>query len=287
MKTGSNPNSAPGEDVAAEMLQVTAGGVDGIVDCGECALSASDDSPLAEPTGEDRENTEPDGTGAPALVSDDQPGDACDQTRDTGDEAIVVGPVCEGVSSPTPSMDVDSNILHQHGIPQGTLLKLSGWDRMGLVLALRAAVGDENKVKRPPDPPPPVAMIKIDPSFGRQINYKRLANDFAAQATANLRLTFVTLLGRSLDMLRCTPTEAGALLSRDPNSMCWTGLQAAMLPVVIIPLVCYTAMTPLIYLCVLWRAHTRGELYTPDYVCDGGGRYTSASSLSGCTGSLS
>jgi len=90
-----------------------------------------------------------------------------------------------------------------------------------------------------------------------------ILKNFAAQGVINVRLMYVPLFGRTLDMLRCTNLEEGPpRLSRDPDLTCWDGIHLSFMPMVWFAMLFYCICTPILYIVVLVRGYQNGDLYT-------------------------
>ena len=101
---------------------------------------------------------------------------------------------------------------------------------------------------------------------GVGFNWRAIFGDFGGQALANMRLAYMTITGRSIDMLRCSTVKDPILgmrdvLSRDPDLVCWEGLHARYLVAVGFAFVVYVVGTPVAYFCVLFSGKRQGTLY--------------------------
>lgn len=97
--------------------------------------------------------------------------------------------------------------------------------------------------------------------------YMDLFLDFVAITIVNMRLMFLSIIGRTLDMLQCTPVGGGvARLSKDPNLICWEGEHQNFLPLVALSLIFYVVATPFVYLLVLVKGSRTGTLYTREHL---------------------
>jgi len=93
------------------------------------------------------------------------------------------------------------------------------------------------------------------------------AGNILPMTAINVRLMYIALVGRTLEMLQCTEVEDGpARLSRDPSVACWEGLHARLLPLAVFSLVFYVIGTPLVYMIVLVHGYRKQILYTPEHI---------------------
>lgn len=95
--------------------------------------------------------------------------------------------------------------------------------------------------------------------------------DFLAQALVNMRLMFLSLCGKTLDMVQCTKLDTGNgtgewRLSRDMNYKCWEDAHAAYLPLVIFSAVVYVLGTPLAYTYILCQGYRSNLLYSKEHL---------------------
>lgn len=97
---------------------------------------------------------------------------------------------------------------------------------------------------------------------------KDLLYDFLGQTLANMRLMYLSLCGRTLDMLQCTGMGEGLppRLSKDMDLVCWDGLHGSFMPIVGIAGVFYIVGTPLAYIVILYRGYHSNTLYSREHL---------------------
>lgn len=97
---------------------------------------------------------------------------------------------------------------------------------------------------------------------------KELVLDFLAQTLANMRLMYLSLCGRTLDMIQCTYMDGGLppRLSKDMDIVCWEGVHMEYMPLTGLATVIYVIGTPLVYMTVLMKGYRSNELFHPAHL---------------------
>jgi len=112
----------------------------------------------------------------------------------------------------------------------------------------------------------------VTDTFTHFVKRKRLSEyvfDFLAQSLVNMRLMYLALTGRTLDMLRCTSLreyDLEPILSKDPSLLCNEGLRARFMPLVGFAFAFYLIGTPLAYMIVLYRGYRENKLYSKEHL---------------------